>query len=323
MGMNAEILEARRRVLGASETPVVLGYGKYKGSTPDRVYWAKVGPSVERETDATAMGHDFEPALVAWAQRQLGVTFETDPNVCFQVMLEGIGKGILAATPDGILLNHSKRWGLEGKAIMYGNPGIDQWGEPETDKVPDDVIIQTQQQAAVWNLEIVFVPVLWCVGFRPEFRMYRVNRDPEFFEACVAPQAVEWWNDHIVQQIPPGDEPPPLDVIKRLERKQGVYVPADERTVALIETWDSVRQNKNQSEKDAESLLRDILARLGDAEGFSLPNGQTFKYPEQNGQRRCDLDTLQQKYPDAYKETVTQPKHRTARLVGKAKTVAA
>jgi hypothetical protein len=321
--MNAEILEKRRKVLGASETATILGYGKYAGSTPDAVYWRKVSPPPEDvPNDAQMMGNDFEPALVQWAQRQLGVSFDTDPSVCFQIMLEGIGKGILAATPDGILLNSKRRWGLEGKAVMWGNPGIDQWGEPDTDKVPDDVIIQTQQQEAVWNLDIVFIPVLWCVGFRPEWRMYHTKRDPEFFGKCVAPPAVEWWNDHVLAQIPPGDEPPPLEVIKRLERKQGLYVPADAETVAMIKTWDILKQTKNDSENEAEEMLRGILSRLGEAEGFSLPDGRLFKYPEQNGSRRCDLDVLQQKYPEAYQETVTQPKHRTAWLVGKAKTVA-
>lgn len=319
MGMNASILEARRRHLGASETPTVLGYGKYAGQTPDAVYWNKVGPAVEKETDATALGNDFEPALVNWAQKQLGVSFDTDPNACFQVMLEGIGKGILSATPDGILLNSTKRWGLEGKAVMYGNPGIDQWGEPGSDKVPDNVIIQTQQQAAVWNLDVVWVPVLWCVGFRPEFRMYRVTRDPEFWDMCIAPKAVTWWNEHVITQIPPGDEPPAMEVIKAMQRKQGVYVPADADTVNLIAVWEADRQERLSFSKGEDDVLRVILSKLGDAEGFSLPDGRTFSFKEQNGQRRCNLDALAEGWPEAYEKTVTQAKHRVARLTGKAK----
>jgi hypothetical protein len=319
MGMTAAILEARRKHLGASETPTILGFGKYSGQTADAVYWSKVGPPVERNTDATQMGNDFEPALAQFAQRQLGVSFLTDPSECFQVMLEGIGKGILSATPDGILLNHTKRWGLEGKAVMHGNPGIDQWGEPDTDKVPDDVIIQTQQQMAVWNLEVTFVPVLWCVGYRPEFRMYRVERDADFWAKTIEPQAVRWWNEHVVTKIPPGEEPPSMEVIKRLERQQGLFVPADPTTHALIVTWDESRQSKNQAEKDTEGVLREILDRLGDAEGFTLMDGRQFKYCEQNGQRRCDLDVLKEKWPDAYEATVSQGKHRTPRIVGKVK----
>ncbi len=325
MGMTAAILEARRKYLGASETAVVLGFGKYAGATPDAIYWKKVGPLVEDDTQAKQMGNDFEPALVQWAQRQLGVTFDADPERCFQVMLDGIGKGILSATPDGILLNDTKRWGLEGKAVMYGNPGIEQWGDPAIvpDKVPDDVIIQTQQQAAVWNLDVVWVPILWCVGFRPEFRLYRVERDREFFDNIVAPKAVGWWNEHVVTQIPPGDEPPSLEVIKRLERKQGLLVPADAETHALIVTWDACRQSGNQVEKDEKNVLREILSRLGDAEGFILPDGRTFKYAEQNGQRRVDIETLEMKYPEIYRELVTQSKHRTPRITGKSKPVAA
>ncbi len=323
MGMNAEILEARRKHLGASETPVVLGYGRYAGQTQDAVYWRKVGPVIDQDSEAKNMGNAFEPALVTWAQHQLGVSFDTDPNICFQVMLDGIGKGILSATPDGILLNTTKRWGLEGKAVMHGNPGTDQWGEPGTDKVPDDVILQVQQQAAVWNLDVVWVPVLWCVGFRPEFRMYRVDRDQPFFDQIIAPRAVQWWNEHILTQIPPGEEPPALEVIKAMERKQGLYVPADAETQALIVSWYECRKNRIAVEKNEEMALREVLSRLGEAEGFSLIDGRTLKYAEQNGQRRCDLDTLEQKYPEVYKELVTQPKHRTPWLVGKAKTIEA
>lgn len=355
MGMTQAILEARRKHLGASETPTVLGYGKYAGQTPDSVYWSKVGPSVERGSDAKALGNDFEPALASFAQRKLGVTFVTDPSDCFQVMLEGIGKGVLSATPDGILVNGRQRWGLEGKAVMPGNPGVDQWGEDEgSDKVPDDVLIQVQQQMAVWNLEVTFVPVLWCIGYRPEFRLYKVNRDPEFWDMCLAPRAVEWWNRHVVAQVPPGNEPMPMDVIKRLERKQGLFVPASEVVASWIETWDAVRQEKNSREKDADALLRDILGALGDAEGFQMPNGRTFRYAEQNGQRRCDLDGLKRFFEtmdtftfandsgalmcdmsallsnfegmrnamDIYNQYVTQGKCRVARITGKAKVTA-
>lgn len=328
MGMTAEILEARRSHLGASETPVVLGYGQYAGSTPDRVYWNKVGPQpLDTDTPATAMGNDLEPALVQYAQRTLGETFITDPAECFQVMLEGLGEGILSATPDGILIRHvngsARRWGLECKAVMYGNPAIYQWGDPAAvpDKVPDDVIIQTQQQMAVWNLDVVWVPVLWCVGYRPEFRMYRVERDGELWDQAIAPQAVNWWNEHIVTRIPPGREPPPMDVVKRLERRQGYYVPADAETHALIVTWETCRQSRNQADNDGEHVLREVLSRLGDAEGFEMMDGRRFTYKEQNGQRRCDLDALKEKWPDAYEATVTQPTHRTPRVTGKARCV--
>lgn len=254
-----------------------------------------------------------------FAQRKLGVTFMADPSECFQIMLEGIGANILAATPDGILLNGTKRWGLEAKAVMHGNPTIDQWGDDGTDKVPDNVIIQTQQQMAVWNLDVVFVPVLWCLSYRPEFRLYRVERDPELWDMCIAPRAVEWWNNHVVPQIPPGEEPIPLDVVKRMERKQGVFVPADEHTAGMIQVWDKMRQDKNACEKEADTLLREILGALGDAEGFTLSDGRQFTYREQNGQRRCDLDALKAAHPDIYDQFVTQGKHRTARLTGKAK----
>lgn len=265
------------------------------------------------------MGNDLEPALVRFAERKLGLAFETDPEACFQVMLEGIGANILAATPDGIRLCGSQRYGLEGKAVMHGNPGVDQWGDDGTDKVPDNVIIQTQQQMAVWNLEVVFVPVLWCLSYRPEFRLYRVERDPELWDMCIAPRAVEWWNNHVVPRIPPGDEPIPLDVVKRMERKQGVFVPASEEAYGHIEAWDICRQIRIKAEKEEESALRAALSCLGDAEGLTLPDGRVFKYAEQNGARRCDLDALKAGHPDIYDQFVTQGKHRTARLTGKAK----
>jgi hypothetical protein len=318
MGMTPEILERRRKYLGASETPVVLGYGTFAGQTPDKVYWDKVGPVVDCGTEATQMGNDFEPALTAWAQRRLGVAFETDPAACFQVMLEGIGKGILSATPDGILLNGTKRWGLEGKAVMAGNPGVAEWGEPESDKIPDSVLIQVHQQAAVWNLELVWVPVLWCIGFRPEFRMYRVVPDRALWSNVMAPKAVAWWNEHVVKRIPPGDEPPSMEVCKALPRKEGLYLPADTATCAAVSAWETCRQNRLDAEKNEDILLREVLSRLGDAEGFTIAGGQLFTYAEQNGQRRVDLAALERDYPDIYRQLVSQSKHRTPRIVGKA-----
>lgn len=319
MGMTFEILEKRRKYLGASETATILGFGKFVGQTQDSVYWSKVGPAVERDAEHLQMGNDLEPAMVAFAERKLGLAFETNPDQCFHVLLEGIGANILSATPDGIRLCGSQRYGLEGKAVMHGNPAIDQWGDDGTDKVPDNVIIQCQQQMAVWNLEVTFVPVLWCLGYRPEFRLYRVERDPELWDMCIAPRSVEWWMNHVVPQIPPGEEPIPLDVVKRLERKQGLFVPAPEEVYGHIEAWDICRQIRIKAEKEEEAALRDALSCLGDAEGFDLPDGRKFSYREQNGARRCDLDALKEAHPDIYDQFVTQGKHRTARITGKAK----
>ena len=142
-----------------------------------------------------------------------------------------------------------------------------------------------------------------------------------------------------------------MEVIKRLERKQGLFIPADGTTMGMIEVWDKIRQDTNSIDKEAGLLLRDILSRLGDAEGFDLGDGRKFKYAEQNGQRRCDLDALQRffeaidsctylpdgggpmcdmnlllegygsvlKAMDVYRTLVTQGTHRTPRIVGKAK----
>lgn len=74
-----------------------------------------------------------------------------------------------------------------------------------------------------------------------------------------------------------------------------------------------------KAEKEEESALRAALSCLGDAEGLTLPDGRVFKYAEQNGARRCDLDALKAGHPDIYDQFVTQGKHRTARLTGKAK----
>ena len=318
MGMTAEILKVRRKHLGASETPVVLGMSPFAGATPDRVYWDKCGPEVDRDAPHLRMGNDLEPALIGWAEREIGVSFETDPNICWGVLAAGIGTGILAATPDGIYARNSDRFGVEGKAVMRGNPDEDSWGDEGTDHVPYNVLIQVQQQMAVHRLEMVYVPVLWCIGFRPEFRMYTVPRDESLWGEIATP-ATKWWCEHVQTRIPPGDEPPPLHVLRAIQRRDGEMIDADDGQAFLVASWDEHRKARIEAEKVECDLLAKVLAELGDAEGMSLPDGRRFTYREQNGPRKCDLDALQARAPGIYDEIVTQPSHRTARLTGKAK----
>lgn len=62
-------------VFGASEAPALLGVGRYADATLAMLCIRKLPdvPEVKKSTEAMDRGHALEPALVAWAARELGV----------------------------------------------------------------------------------------------------------------------------------------------------------------------------------------------------------------------------------------------------------
>lgn len=80
MTITAEQRERRRRYLGASDTPAILGLSPW--ATPADVYWSKVGPlKYDAPTEAMQTGNRLEASIVSFAAERLGVAVERDVSL--------------------------------------------------------------------------------------------------------------------------------------------------------------------------------------------------------------------------------------------------
>lgn len=307
MTLTPHQLKLRKRHLGASETPVVLGLSPYSRSAAD-LYWSKVAEVDDEPTEAMSRGHWMEDVLVSWASEQLGVAVVSNQ---FRVLHTGLGKEILSATHDAV--SPDKPIGIEAKSVSRFNPAYGEWGEEGTDEIPADVVIQCQQQMLVSDLDVVWVPVAFEAKTL-ERRLYRVPRDDELIEMFRVP-AVAWWRQYVESRIVPGDDPtPPLAVLKRIHRVEGSVVELEPGVAELIKSLNETKAESKETASREASLKARIIEALGDAEAGKLPDGRLVTYCEQKSSPKVDLAHLKLHHPALYAEIVCQGTHRTLRI---------
>lgn len=305
MGITAQQRLERRRYVGSSDAPAIVGVDPFRTATD--VYWSKVTDLAQVEKASFELGNRLEGAIIDWAGDQLHMPIERDVRV---VALDGVR----AANLDGRVLGRA--WGIEAK---YSSQP-EKWGEPGTDDIPPRVSVQCQHQMAVADLELVWVPVLLSNVYSGlEFRMYQVERDDRIIEELTK-QELEFWHSYVVPRIPPsGDTVPPMEVLQRMVRTEEM-VDLDVAAEDVLRRWDEARAVVREAEAAADAAKRDVLALLGDAEGGRLPNGSVVTFREQR-RAGVNIPALRAAYPDVWAEFATESRFRVLRRLMARKTL--
>jgi len=269
--LSQHALERRQKHVTGTDDPKILAlYPPEWGGEAD-VYYDKISPVVsDKRTESKAMGHWLQAPLIAFVAEKLGV--KTSQRGLFRVS-KGSDNELLSCTLDATVVR--KPEAIEAKYV--GPDHVDEWGDEGTDQVPPYVIAQVQHQMYVAELQTVWIPVL-LARYRPERRLYRVNRDDELIKLMVA-KLVEWWNQHVVARVPPeGATVPPLAILRAMRREPKKTVPIRPE---LVESWQMAQEQKTRAVKFSEETKRLILAAMGDAEAGDGGDAGSITFLEQ------------------------------------------
>lgn len=198
-------LEKRKSGIGSSEIAAVCGLNKWRG--PIDVYMSKLGLIEDQEdNDNLWFGRELEPVLIKRYEQETGrkVTIpDSDTLPC-----QHPGYPWFMFSPDGTIyidnpIGYKGCSKLEGivECKTTGYSHLDEWGEPGTDEIPQEYLIQCQWLMEGSGAKWADVPVLF-MGQRREFRIYRVMRDDELIASLIE-KGREFWENHIIPQIPP------------------------------------------------------------------------------------------------------------------------
>lgn len=245
----------RRKYIGASEVPAVLGLDPYR--TKYDVYLDKTGKLEESQTsDAAKIGQVFEVGILRLAEEQLGKITLNQWRV-----LQGTH---LSATDDAIVRETGRPVEAKFRGI-FKFPG-DDWGEKDTDQVPDDVIAQAQTQLLCTGSDLCHVAA-FLTG--RGFVMFAVPLDKGLGETII--EAVErFWNNHIVKDIPPEESQPSASVIKRIRREPKSIIDIPKELVEILQLRKAASKIATKESKDADTALK---AALGVAEAGRFDGG--------------------------------------------------
>jgi len=177
----------------------------------------------------------------------------------------------LAANVDALIKESGVP--VEAKTSGLFGPLPAGWGEPETDEVPDNVIIQSHVHMMCTDKDICHVAAfLGGVGFQ----MYIVPLSREIADE-IGWAAINFWDRHVLADTPPEDSTPSLELLKKVKREPDVIVDVPD---VLVDTWQELRQIRLEAEKKEKQAQAELLAALDTAEAGQFSGG-IITYREQ------------------------------------------
>ena len=247
--MSPEELERRRGVVGASETVLLFGLPAFGKRTIGDL-WAEKKYGTERQwkgNDSTKFGLRLEKPILDEAEERLG-----SPIVDRQLWLTRDFNGAtLDGRVDSRTIVEAKTSGLLGPSTMS------EWGEDESDDVPDSYLLQVQAQLLVSGAELAYLAAL--IGGRG-FAMFKITPNVDL-QAAIAAKASEFIAT-LAGDVPP-PELPQLETLKRIRRQPNKVVTIPDE---LYDRFEQAKADAKVSEAVKEEAQRAVLAAMGDAE---------------------------------------------------------
>ena len=239
----AQWLAARRRGVGASDVPAIVGVSPHGSALS--VWIDKTRPREEEDTEVLSYGREMEAAIIARFARESGKCVKSHPLALWR----SERWGWMFCTPDAWCCDENA--GVEAKTLMpYG------WDE----ELPGSWELQAHAQMAVMGWDRVYIPT-YDGGRR--WHVFTVERDEEAIEE-IAQLTKSFWEMVTSGTMP---EPGHLDaqaLAKYFPPVDAVMVLSEE-DVATIERIRHLSMIKEIYEEELETSRNRLRARLGSA----------------------------------------------------------
>lgn len=295
MTLTPEQLAMRRRGIGASEAPAVVGVNPW--AKPIDVYMRKLGLVDEQpETPRMRAGNKLERTILEWGAEELGLTvLPTGTETLRHPELTW-----LFATPDGrIVLPRAGRHepgpgvirgagyeDLFGPIVQVKNVGdrsARYWGESGTDEIPDYVRIQVEVE-----LEVTGQPEGWVFALLGgyDLRTYPIKRDPVIARGVIE-ICQRFWFEHVVAESPPALDGSPAShdfLAKKFPQHSDEILVATPAAERLMERLREAERAAARAEAEADEARAQLKALIGDRAGIESYLGRvTWKKTASGG----------------------------------------
>lgn len=272
--------EQRRKHVGGSDLAAILGVDPFK--TAEDVRLEKTGRyDGPDETPVMLLGTMLESSVLDLAELQLGKMRRNQYRA-----VEGLPIGV---NTDAIIDDDGTP--VEAKTSGITHFASDEWGDDGTDQVPDRVIIQCHGAMLATKKNMCHVPAL--LGGRG-FVMFAVPLNKDIAD-IIAEKVQDFWDNHVIKDVPCDDILPSMAVIKKLKRVPEKIIDLD---IEIFNQWQAAKEESNIAKKAHDEITKELLAKFGDAEGARVEGVGLLTYLE------CDRKGY----------TVKPTKYRTLRL---------
>lgn len=254
---------SRKDFIGGSEAAAALGLSKRKSAL--QLYLEKRGESPPMLDNAwLRWGRILEPVVRQEYAEQTGREVRLTGKALRHAKYPFIAGHPDGGTDDGRL--------YEGKTARTAEG----FGEPGTDQVPQDYLVQVQHYLLITGLSVADLAVL--IG-NCDFRIYEIPADKELQAMIMEGEAAFW--QRVEKEIPPEpqwESPTALDTLKHLypgtNGHRLVATPAQE---AWRRVFDDAMEKKASYEKAADAAKAHLAWDMQDAASLAFADGKAFR----------------------------------------------
>jgi putative phage-type endonuclease len=298
-------LAARRRGVGSSDVPAILGLAEAKNKTALHVWHDKRGELTDEDNEPMLWGRLLEePVAREWARRNRSVVQRVG-------LIAHANEPWQMATLDRQVaecpLNREVRTRCALEVKCRNAYTSSRWRAD----LPDDVLAQTTWQRHVTGFDHIHVAVL--IGGN-DYRQTVVRAD-EQVTGYVLDTVGAFYRDHMLPGVPP---PADLSKAEALNALDEMLHPDRFGEVAIdgvMEVVDYVRlADAESAAKKEREAARAILAQQANGARYVMHEGRLLYEFGPTTRSKCDLDRLAERWPDAYADCVTERTSYTIRV---------
>lgn len=302
--LTTQNLIARKNGIGGSDAASIFGKNPYKSQM--QLYLDKTNKEIAPQTmsEPQEIGNLMEPVIAELFSRRTNkkciVDERTHVHSKFPWMLCHIDRGIEGESAL-----------LECKNVG-GFLNADKWGEEGTDNIPDNYLIQCVHNAAVLNVEKVYLSAMFGGN---HFRTYIYQRNKNLEEAVTEGIRL-FWNNHVVLKIPP--TPKTIEDAKALWNKA---IPEKSKTASngSLLALEQIKRFSSQSKESKDVLdshRLQLMQDMSDAEYLVDYAGNILATWKNQIQVRVDTKLLKEKYPNVHQAVSKTIEFRVLRIKG-------
>lgn len=299
-------LAARRRGVGSSDVPAILGLAEAKSKTALHVWHDKRGELPdEGDNEFMLWGRLLEePVAREWARRnrsviqRVGLIAREDApwKMCT------LDRRVLECP-----LNRAQREACALEVKCRNAYTSSRWRAD----LPDDVLAQTVWQMHITGYDHIHVAVL--IGGN-DYRQTVVRAD-EQVTGYVLDQVAAFWHQHVVAGVEPPADLSKADALNELDELMHPDRFGEVDVPGVMEVVEYVRLSglKGEAER-ALKAARAVLARQAAGARYVMFGDELAYELSPTTRSKADLDRLAERWPDAYADCVTESTSHTIRI---------
>jgi putative phage-type endonuclease len=281
-----EWLEVRRKTIGASDAPIILGISPW--SSPHDIWISKMGMDATEETQAMRLGHYLQSGVAMEALHQIGGSILSEEDFAVHP------NGWASATPDYVIRQDDDNVILEIKCTH----------EKSWDTVPEHYLLQVHWQCWVHGIDRAYIAVLHGSS---QVKVYELQIDlfSDWFIDSVA-HVKAWFDNHVsLAEEPALTSKRNEDLKAAIRAASGTSVDLSEEIIDKMRRIAQIKRETTPATDELSALEREVKEAIGTAE-VGLYQGKTVVTYKETVSKRFDTKKFQADRPDIAKDYLSE-----------------